>query len=80
VIRDLHGDVVRATILIITLMKSSLFVAISSIALLAWLAASYVTQLKPEPRLGRGSLPLSAQQKATETQEPRRVLIAEQQD
>lgn len=42
------------------LMKSSLFVTLSSLFLLAWLAVSYVTSLQPEPRLGRGSLPLSA--------------------
>ncbi len=27
---------------------------------MAWLVVSFVTTLKPEPRLGRGSLPLSA--------------------
>jgi len=43
------------------LMKSSLFVTISSLFLLAWLVVSYLTRLQPEPRLGRGSLPLSAQ-------------------
>lgn len=43
------------------LMKSSLFVTISSFFLLVWLAVSYLTSLQPEPRLGRGSLPLSAQ-------------------
>lgn len=43
------------------LMKSSLFVTLSSLFLLAWLTVSYVTSLQPEPRLGRGSLPLSAQ-------------------
>lgn len=43
------------------LMKSSLFVTFSSLFLMTWLGISYVTTLKPEPRLGRGSLPLSAQ-------------------
>lgn len=27
---------------------------------MAWLVVSFVTTLKPEPRLGRGSMPLSA--------------------
>lgn len=27
---------------------------------MTWLVVSFVTTLKPEPRLGRGSLPLSA--------------------
>lgn len=78
--RDLHGGVVRATHILFTLMKSSLFVALSSVALLAWLAASYVTQLKPEPRLGSGSLPLSAKQKASAPEKDRQTLIAEKQD
>jgi hypothetical protein len=46
-------------------MKSSLFVVISSVFFMTWLAVSYVTTLKPEPRLGRGSLPLSAKTKVT---------------
>jgi len=59
-------------------MKSSFFVTFSSVVLLAWLAASYLTALKPEPRLGRGSLPLSAKvpvdaQKTTEA-----IVLAEQ--
>jgi hypothetical protein len=41
-------------------MKSSLFVSLCSVFLMAWLVVSFVTTLKPEPRLGRGSLPLSA--------------------
>ena len=44
-------------------MKSSLFVVLSSVFFMTWLVVSYVTTLKPEPRLGRGSLPLSAQTK-----------------
>ena len=47
-------------------MKSSLFVALSSAFFMTWLVLSYVTTLKPEPRLGRGSLPLSAQAKPAE--------------
>ncbi|MFY7817063.1 MAG: hypothetical protein ACOVRB_01725 [Akkermansiaceae bacterium] len=61
-------------------MKSSLFVVFSSVALLAWLVASFMTQLQPEPRLGRGSLPLSAKQIDPSPDEKKRVLIAGQED
>ena len=48
-------------------MKSSIFVTFSSLFFLSWLTLSYVTSLKPEPRLGKGSLPLSAQNKGVPT-------------
>jgi hypothetical protein len=49
-------------------MKSSLFVTLGSVFFLSWLVASYVTTLQPEPRLGKGSLPLSAQHKAEKSE------------
>jgi hypothetical protein len=63
-------------------MKSSLFVTFSSLFLLAWLAVSYVTSLQPEPRLGRGSLPLSAQRspKPVAAETPETALLAKKQD
>jgi hypothetical protein len=56
-------------------MKSSIFVTFSSLFFLSWLALSYVTNVKPEPRLGKGSLPLSAQRK--ETPAPSKNLVKE---
>jgi hypothetical protein len=41
-------------------MKSSLFVSFSSLFFLSWLALSYTTSLKPAPRMGKGSLPISS--------------------
>jgi hypothetical protein len=63
------------------LMKSSLFVTLSSLFLLAWLALSYVTSLQPEPRLGRGSLPLSAQKSpdAEVPNQPEPAMLAKKQ-
>lgn len=59
-------------------MKSSIFVTCSSVFFLSWLTLSYVTSLKPEPRLGRGSLPISAQTSPkTELKQPK-VLISEE--
>lgn len=62
-------------------MKSSLFVTFSSLFLLAWLGVSYVTSLQPEPRLGRGSLPLSARHtpKAEEAPPAEGVVLAKKQ-
>jgi hypothetical protein len=62
-------------------MKSSLFVTFSSFFLLAWLAVSYVTSLQPEPRLGRGSLPLSAQKTsdAEVPEKPEPAMLAKKQ-
>lgn len=55
-------------------MKSSIFVTCSSLFFLAWLAASYVTNLRPEPRVGRGSVPLNARTALPKTPE---VLVTE---
>jgi hypothetical protein len=60
--RELHSRVRSAfsTHTFFSLMKSSLFVSFGSVFFLAWLALSYTTSLKPVPRLGKGSLPISS--------------------
>ena len=60
-------------------MKSSLFVALSSVVLLVWLAASYVTHLNPEPRAGVSAQPLSAKHEAPSSEEREKTLLAEKQ-
>jgi hypothetical protein len=57
-------------------MKSSLFVALSSAFFMTWLVLSYVTTLKPEPRLGRGSLPLSAQAESAKEKKVSNPMLA----